>query len=89
MSGVKIQPSAATTTAPPITSPIDAPNARRAASTSRRPMLWPIRMVEAMPKPNTSANIRNMIVLALAVAATAPSPRKRPTQIVLIEPLSD
>ena len=29
------------------------------------------------------------MVLALAVAATAPSPRKRPTQIVLIEPLSD
>jgi hypothetical protein len=30
-----------------------------------------------------------MMILALDVAASAPSPRKRPTQIVLIEPFSD
>ena len=71
------------------TSPTAEPNARRAPSTSRRPQLCPTRIVAAMPKPNTIPNIRNMMILALLVAASASSPRKRPTQIVLIEPLSD
>ena len=77
------------TTAPPTTNPTAEPNARRAPSISRRPTDWPIRIVAAMPNPNTAENIRNMMMLALLVAASAPSPRKRPTQIELIEPFSD
>src|SRR6478672_8174002 len=42
-----------------------------------------------MPKPKTKAISRNMVILALEVAASACSPRKRPTQIALIEPFSD
>ena len=42
-----------------------------------------------MPKPNTNAISRNMTRLALEVDASAFSPRKRPTQIALIEPFSD
>ena len=49
------------------------------------PNAWPMRMVEAMPKPNTKAISRNMTMLALEVAASASSPRKRPTQIALID----
>ena len=52
-------------------------------------MDWPIRMVAAMPMPNTEPIRKNMMVLALAVAVSALSPRKRPTQIALTEPLSD
>ena len=37
----------------------------------------------------SNANIRNMTRFALEVAASAPSPRKRPTHTALIEPLSD
>src|SRR5438445_1729249 len=65
------------------------PNTRRAASTSLRPHACPIRIVEAIPKPNTKAVSRNITMLALDVAARAPSPRKRPTQIALIVPFSD
>src|SRR3546814_652601 len=43
----------------------------------------------AIARPNTPANSRNMIRLALVVAASARAPRKRPTHIELIEPLSD
>src|SRR5436305_798593 len=46
-------------------------------------------MVEAIPKPNTKAVSRNITMLALDVAASAPSPRKRPTQMALIVPFSD
>ena len=53
------------------------------------PNAWPMRMVEAMPKPNTKAVSRNMTMLALDVAASASSPRKRPTQMALIVPFSD
>ena len=42
-----------------------------------------------MPKPNTKAVSRNMTMLALDVAASAPSPRKRPTQMALTVPFSD
>ncbi len=42
-----------------------------------------------MPKPKTAPNIRNMMMLAFDVAASAASPRKCPTQIVLIDPFSD
>src|SRR4051794_36819776 len=48
-----------------------------------------MRMVEAIPKPNTKAIKRNMTILALDVAASASSPRKRPTQTALIDPFSD
>ena len=46
-------------------------------------------MVVAIAKPKTKAVSRNMMMLALDVAASASSPRKRPTQIALIEPFSD
>ena len=65
------------------------PNTRRAPSTSLRPHAWPMRMVEAMPKPNTKAVSRNITMLALEVAASASSPMKRPTQIALMVPFSD
>ena len=42
-----------------------------------------------MPKPNTNEISRNMTILALDVAASAFSPRKRPTQIALTVPFSD
>ena len=83
------QPSNAIRTDPTPTSPIAEPSARRAPSMSRRPIDWPTRMVAAMPNPNTALKVRNMMMLALLVAASAPSPRKRPTQIELIEPFSD
>src|SRR3546814_12559082 len=38
-----------------------------------------------MPKPKKVANIRNMMMFALAVAASARSPRNCPTQIELTE----
>src|SRR4051794_1998015 len=69
--------------------PAAVPNTRRAWSTSFRPHAWPMRMVEAMPKPNTNEVNRNITMLALEVAANAPSPRKRPTQIALTVPFSD
>src|SRR4249919_2026542 len=69
--------------------PAAVPKMRRAPSTSFRPQYWPIRMVEAMPKPNTNAFSRNITILALDVAASACSPRKRPTQMALIVPFND
>jgi len=51
------------------------PTTRRAWAMSRAPMAWPIRMVEAMPKPNTEPIRKNMMLLALAVAVSAASPR--------------
>lgn len=69
--------------------PMADPNARRAVSMSRRPTAWPMTTVDAMPNPNTTEYMRNMMRLALAVAASACAPRKRPTQIALIDPLSD
>src|SRR3954469_21433954 len=62
---------------------------RRAASTSLRPHAWPMRMVEAIPNPKTNEVSRNITMLALDVAASALSPRKRPTQIALTVPFSD
>jgi hypothetical protein len=65
------------------------PNVRRAASTLPAPNDCPTFTVAAMPKPNTAAKTRNITTLALAVAASARSPSRRPTQIALIDPLSD
>lgn len=89
MSGANSQPSIAMINAPPSTSPTADPNARRAASRSCRPIACPIITVAAMPKPNTAPKVRNMMMLALDVAASALSPRKRPTHTALIEPFSD
>ena len=55
---------------PPV-SPSAAPITRRAATTSLAPQACPIFTVAAMPKPKTSAKIRNITILALAVAASA------------------
>src|SRR5690606_7682449 len=65
------------------------PKVRRAPSRLRAPKRWPILTVPAMPKPNAAEDTRNMMMLALAVAASAASPISRPTQIELIVPLSD
>ncbi len=65
------------------------PITRRAWGMSRAPMAWPIRMVAAMPMPNTEPIRKNMMLLALAVAVSAASPRNRPTQIAFTDPLSD
>ena len=69
--------------------PTAVPTTSRAAAMSRRPTACPIRMVEAMPKPKTKAVSRNMIRLPFVVAASAFSPRRRPTQTASIEPLAD
>ena len=66
---------------------IAAPTPRRTSSMSPAPKAWPMRTVAAMPNPNTSAKIRNMTMLALAVAARASLPIKRPTHTALIEAL--
>src|SRR3546814_11716403 len=42
-----------------------------------------------MPAPNTAPIRKNMKLLAFAVAVSASSPRKRPTQIALPETFSD
>ena len=52
-------------------------------------MYWPTRIVAAMEGPKTPPSSRNITVFALAVAVSAASPRKRPTQMELTEPLSD
>ena len=65
------------------------PTMRRASGRSRAPTDCATRMVAAMPMPNTVPRIRNSTRLALEVAVSADSPRKRPTQTALIEPLSD
>jgi len=65
------------------------PKALRAASRSFRPTACATITVDAMPNPNTTENIRNMVMFALAVAASACAPRKRPTQMALIDPFSD
>ena len=65
------------------------PITRRACTGSWAPMAWATRMVEAMPMPNTEPIRKNMMLLALAVATSASSPRKRPTQTAFTEPLSD
>ena len=70
--------------APPVV-----PKILRTNAMSRRPAAWPIRMAAAMLKPKTVENARNMIRLALVVAASARSPRKRPTQAALIDPFRD
>src|SRR5688500_713199 len=69
--------------------PTDVPNVRRAPSMSRAPKRWPILTVAAIPKPNAAPATRNMMMLALAVAASASSPISRPTQIELTVPESD
>ena len=69
--------------------PMAAPNARRAPSMSRRPMLWPTMIVAAMPKPKAPADRRNTTRFALTVAARAFSPSSFPSQTVLMEPFSD
>ena len=53
------------------------------------PIACATRMVAAMPMPKISPISANSTLLALAVAVSAASPRWRPTQIALIEPLSD
>src|SRR5690606_15877697 len=65
------------------------PITRLAWAVSLVPIAWPTRMVAAMPTPNTAPIRKNMMLLAFAVAVSASSPRKRPTQIALTEPLSD
>lgn len=51
------------------------PMTLRAWAMSRAPMAWPIRMVAAMPMPNTEPIRKNMMLLALAAAVSAASPR--------------
>jgi hypothetical protein len=63
--------------------PTALPKVRRAPSMSRAPKRCPILTVPAMPKPNDALSSRNMMMLALAVAASASSPISRPTQIEL------
>ncbi|SOY58763.1 hypothetical protein CBM2585_B10029 [Cupriavidus taiwanensis] len=65
------------------------PTTRRAWSTSRAPTAWPIMMVLAMLMPNTTPSRKNRMMLALEVAVSAASPRKRPTQTELMEAFSD
>ena len=55
----------------------------------RCPIAWPIKIVEAIPKPNTKEININIKILPFAVAANASSPRDWPTQIALIEPFND
>jgi len=52
-------------------------------------MYWPMRMVAAIATPKAAPISRNMTVLALEVAVSAASPRKRPTQMEFTEPFSD
>ncbi len=87
--GELAQPAAATTVPNMVQKPVAEPKDRRAASMSPRPAAWAITTVDAMPKPNTTENIRNIVMFALAVAASACAPRNRPTQIALIDPFSD
>jgi hypothetical protein len=54
----------------------------------RAPKFCPTRTVVAMPKPNTAAIIKNMMMLTLAVAASALSPISLPTQMELMVPFS-
>src|SRR3546814_6069006 len=65
------------------------PITRLACAVSFVPIACPTRMVAAMPTPNTAPIRKNMMLLAFAVAVSASSPRKRPTQIALTEPFSD
>ncbi len=83
------QPAMAMITDRPMKKVALVPTTRRACAMSRAPMAWPIRMVEAMPKPNTEPIRKNMMLLAFAVAVSAASPRKRPTQTAFTEPFSD
>src|SRR5256885_14522781 len=89
MAGDKYQPAIAMPMVINAKAPAAVPNTRRAPSTSFRPQAWPMRMVEAIPKPNTNEVSRNITMFELDVAASALSPRKRPTQIALIVPFSD
>ena len=88
-SGANTQPATAVTAEIARNSPVAAPITLRAAAMSRRPRLCPISMVAAMPKPNTPADIRNMMMPTLEVAASASSPMKWPIHTALIEPFSD
>ena len=80
------QPTTAMTSEKISARPTTAPVARRAASVSPRPIAWPISTVAAIPKPKKVANIRNMMMFALAVAASALPPRNWPTHTELIDP---
>jgi hypothetical protein len=53
------------------------------------PMYWPMSMVAASARPNAVPMSRNITLLAFEVAASAASPRKRPTQTEFTEALSD
>jgi hypothetical protein len=48
-----------------------------------------MRIVAAMPNPNTPADIKKITIFTLELAARAPSPRRWPIQIVLIDPFKD
>ena len=76
------QPAMAMITDRPMKKVALVPTTRRACAMSRAPIACPIRMVEAMPKPNTEPIRKNMMLLAFAVAVSAASPRKRPTQTI-------
>src|SRR6185369_10462207 len=80
-------PNTATTSESMTQKPVPAPKVCREAAMLRAPKCWPTLTVVAIEKPNTAENSRNMITLALAVAASALSPISRPTQTALTEPL--
>ncbi len=83
------QPATAITTDRPMKNVALVPMTRRACGRSRAPIDWPIRIEAAMPMPNTEPIRKNMMLLAFAVAVSAASPRKRPTQIAFTEPFID
>src|SRR5690606_2207578 len=87
--GAPSQPIAATVRVSMKEKPMAVPKVRRAPSRLRAPKRCPIFTVPAMPKPKAAEETRNMMMLALAVAARASSPIRRPTQIELIVPFSD
>src|SRR5579863_3441679 len=65
------------------------PTTRLVSARSLAPMHWPMRMVAAIATPKAAPISRNITVLALEVAVSAASPRKRPTQMEFTEALSD
>lgn len=83
------QPLTAISKVMPKQKPTTVPNVRRAPSMSLAPKRCPILTVPAMPKPKAVLDSKNIMILALAVAANAASPISRPTQIELTVPFSD
>src|SRR5215472_13260455 len=84
-----VRPSTAIATEMPVKKVALVPTTRLVLGMLLAPMYWPTRIVAASATPKAAPIRRNITVLALEVAVSAASPRKRPTHTEFTEPFRD